>query len=65
MSERAKRAHQHSALLGPKGRSVIARIPKGAPMTIVDVAADVPRRNGELLTALERLLAEDGVAAPA
>src|SRR5919198_6367690 len=32
--ERAQRAsHQHSALPGPQGRSLIARIPKGAPMS--------------------------------
>ena len=32
--ERAKRAnHQRSAVLGPKGRRLIARIPKGAPMS--------------------------------
>ena len=32
--ERAQRAnHEHSAVLGPEGRSVSARIPKGAPMS--------------------------------
>src|SRR5678815_3810505 len=32
--ERAQRAnHAHSAVLGPQGRSLIARIPKGAPMS--------------------------------
>ena len=34
VSEHEVRAnHEHSALLGPKGRSVIVRIPKGAPMS--------------------------------